>query len=81
MPNCNKEVLVNDENNFNDKIEKTKIIKIKKKQQNNILNNNLNFAQRSSNISVTINTNNRGNNNIVGRGDFSQSQRQQLGEH
>ena len=80
-PNCNKEVLVNDENNFNDKIEKTKIIKIKKKQQNNILNNNLNFAQRSSNISVTINTNNRGNNNIVGRGDFSQSQRQQLGEH
>ena len=80
-PNCNKEVLVDDESDFNEKIEDTKIIKVKKKQQNNVLNNNLNFASRSSNISTINMNNNRGNNNNVGRGDFSQSQRQQLGAY
>ena len=87
-PNCNKEVLANDEVDINEKIDETNIIKVKKKQQqnnnNNILNNNLNFARRNSNnINPTINMNRQVNNNFNtgGRGDFSQSQRQQLGEY
>ena len=86
-PNCNKEVLSNDEVEINEKIDETKIIKVKKKQQqnnNNILNNNLNFARRNSNnINPTININRQINNNfnLGGRGDFSQSQRQQLGDN
>lgn len=86
-PNCNKEVLSNDEVDINEKIDGTKIIKIKKKPQqnnnNNILNNNLNFARRNSNnVNPTININRQVNNyNIGGRGDFSQSQRQQLGDY
>ena len=88
-PNCNKEVLSNDEVDINEKIDETKIIKVKKKQQqnnesnNNILNNNLNFARNNNNINPTININRQINNNfnIGGRGNFSQSQRQQLGDY
>ena len=87
-PNCNKDVLSNDEASINEKIEETKIIKVKKKQQqnvnNNILNNNLNFARRNTNNNnPTINVNILANNNFnsVGRGDFSQSQRPQLGDY
>ena len=85
-PNCNKEVLSNDEIDINEKIDETNIIKVKKKQQqnnNNILNNNLNFGRRNNNnANPTININRQVNNNYNtgGRGDFSQSQRQQLGE-
>ena len=90
-PNCNKEVLVEEEI-INDTKggDEAKIIKVKKKQNNNnnnnnninnninfnnnILNNNLNFAGRSSSSFRT-------GNYIGGRGDFSQSQRQHLGEY
>lgn len=88
-PNCNKEVLVEDEIDNDIKGDENKIIKVKKKQNNNnimntnninvninnnILNNNLNFAGRNS-------VNFRTNNHIGGRGDVSQSQRQHLGEY
>ena len=83
-PNCNKEVLNNDEIDITEKIDETKIIKVKKKNQdnqnNNILNNNLNFGTRN-NFAATININRASNFNIGGRGDFSQSQRQQLGDY
>ena len=82
-PNCNKDVLAEDINSLNEKIDELKLIKVKKKQQNNnnILNNNLNFGGRN-NITITM-SNNRGSvnyNNVGGRGDFSQSQRQQFGD-
>lgn len=85
-PNCNKEVLVEDEIvNDTKGGDENKIIKVKKKQNNNnnnnnininnhVLNNNLNFAGRSNN-------NFRASNHMGGRGDFSQSQRQHLGEY
>ena len=75
-PNCNKEVIVDVQSSINEKIDEQQVIQVKKKQpSNNFLNNNLNFSGRN-NISVTTNINNRG-----GRGDFSQSQRQYLGEY
>ena len=75
-PNCNKEVIVDVQSSINEKIDEQQVIQVKKKQpNNNFLNNNLNFSGRN-NISVTTNINNRG-----GRGDFSQSQRQYLGEY
>ena len=84
-PNCNKEVLVEDEiNNDTKGGDDAKIIKVKKKQNstnninniissNNILNNNLNFAGRNN---IHFRTGNH-----IGRGDVSQSQRQHLGEY
>ena len=78
-PNCNKEVL-NDEIDISEKFEEVKIVKIRRKtQDNNILNNNLNFG--SNNFGSTININQGFINNNVGRGDFSQSQRQYLGDN
>jgi len=75
-PNCNKEVIVDVQSSINEKIDEQQVIQVKKKQpSNNFLNNNLNFSGRN-NIFVTTNINNRG-----GRGDFSQSQRQYLGEY
>ena len=77
-PNCNKEVLVNDENDDKTKINENQIIKVNKKQNNNnnnILNQNLNFAGRNN---VSYNINSRGANSRL---DFSHSQRQHLGEN
>ena len=74
-PNCNKEVLVNEDINNNGKTNDAKTIRVKKKlQNNNILNNNLNFGGRNSvnNIALTINR---------GRGDSSQSTRQYIGDY
>ena len=89
-PNCNKEVLVEDDI-INDTKggDETKIIKVKKKQNNNNNNNNNNNV-----ININSNSNNILNNNLNfaarnsinfrtvnhagGRGDVSQSQRQHL---
>ena len=74
-PNCNKEVLVNEDIINNGKTNDAKTIRVKKKlQNNNILNNNLNFGGRNSvnNIALTINR---------GRGDSSQSTRQYIGDY
>ena len=80
-PNCNKEVLVEEENTIKEKTMGTQVIKVKKRQNNNnnILYNNLNFAGRNS-IATNVN-NRRGTNNVGGRGDSSQSQRQYLGDY
>ena len=75
-PNCNKEVLANDESNIDGKLDEAKIIKVKKKaQNNNNLNNNLNFAGRPNLNNNTATTFNRG------RGDISQSSRQHIGNY
>ena len=87
-PNCNKEVVSDDisMDEKGEKIDEGNIIKVKKKLQTNnnenVLNNNLNFAGRNNNIAVTININRgTGNYNTANRGDISQSQRQQLGDY
>ena len=90
-PNCNKEVLVEDEI-INDTKggDDAKIIKVKKKQNsnnninNNIINNNIinnNILNNNLNFAVRNNIHFRTGNHIGGRGDVSQSQRQHLGEY
>ena len=73
-------MLVEEENTIKEKTMGTQVIKVKKRQNNNnnILYNNLNFAGRNS-IATNVN-NRRGTNNVGGRGDSSQSQRQYLGD-
>ncbi len=81
-PNCNKEVLVNDENDLNGKSDETKIIKIKKNTQNNMLNSHINFVGRN-NINIANVSINSGivHNNIIIREESSRSQRPQLGDY
>jgi hypothetical protein len=80
-PNCNKEVLVKDDNG---KTDETKIIKVRKgkNNNNNNNNNNINFVGRN-NINIRNITINSGiiNNNTGVRGDSSQSRRPQLGDY
>ena len=80
-PNCNKEVLVKDDNGRTDE---TKIIKVKKNKNNNNNNNNnnINFVGRN-NINIRNITINSGiiNNNTGMRENSSQSRRPQLGDY